>query len=56
MGAYTLPDLSYGHAAPEKRLAFNLSRHVRHSVFWQNLSGDRGGRPDRELADAIAVP
>jgi len=38
----------------EKTLAFNLSGHVLHSIFWQNLSGDGGDRPDGALGDAIA--
>ena len=38
----------------EKTLAFNLSGHVLHSIFWRNLSPDGGDRPDGELADAIA--
>jgi len=37
----------------QKSLAFNLSGHVLHSLFWQNLSPDGGGRPDGELAAAI---
>lgn len=37
----------------EKNLAFHLSGHVLHSVFWENLSPDGGGEPDGELADAI---
>ncbi|MGW2082357.1 superoxide dismutase [Streptomyces sp. NPDC001939] len=37
----------------EKTFAFNLSGHVLHSVFWQNLSPDGGDRPDGALADAI---
>jgi superoxide dismutase, Fe-Mn family len=37
----------------EKTLAFNLSGHVLHSLFWQNLSPDGGGRPEGELAAAI---
>lgn len=37
----------------EKSLAFNVSGHVLHSVFWTNLSPDGGGRPDGELASAI---
>ena len=37
----------------EKTLAFNLSGHVLHSIFWQNLSPDGGGQPDGELAAAI---
>lgn len=37
----------------EKTLAFNVSGHVLHSIFWQNLSPDGGDRPDGELASAI---
>jgi Fe-Mn family superoxide dismutase len=37
----------------EKTLAFNLSGHVLHSLFWLNLSPDGGGRPDHELDTAI---
>jgi Fe-Mn family superoxide dismutase len=37
----------------EKSLAFNVSGHVLHSLFWRNLSPDGGGRPDGELAAAI---
>lgn len=37
----------------EKTLAFNLSGHVLHSLFWQNLSPDGGDRPDGALAEAI---
>lgn len=39
--------------AMEKALAFNLSGHVLHSVFWQNLSPKGGGRPEGELRRAI---
>jgi Fe-Mn family superoxide dismutase len=37
----------------EKTLAFNLSGHVMHSLFWQNLCPAGGGKPDGELAAAI---
>ena len=37
----------------EKALAFNLSGHVLHSVFWRNLARKNGGRPDGDLAEAI---
>jgi len=37
----------------EKTLAFNLSGHVLHSIFWQNLSPDGGDRPGGDLAAAI---
>ena len=40
-------------AAIEKNLAFNLSGHVLHSLFWQNLSPDGGDKPTGELADAL---
>jgi Fe-Mn family superoxide dismutase len=36
-----------------KNLAFNLSGHVLHSRFWENMGPDRGGRPEGELAAAI---
>jgi len=48
-----------GRASPavtvglEKTLAFNLSGHVLHSIFWRNLSPDGGDRPHGDLADAI---
>ncbi|MDT0322748.1 superoxide dismutase [Streptomyces millisiae] len=37
----------------EKTFAFNLSGHVLHTIFWENLSPDGGDRPDGALADAI---
>ena len=37
----------------EKSLAFNLSGHMLHSLFWKNLSPTGGGKPDGELASAI---
>lgn len=37
----------------EKTFAFNLSGHVLHSIFWENLSPDGGDRPDGELSSAI---
>lgn len=37
----------------EKTFAFNLSGHVLHTIFWDNLSPDGGDRPDGELAAAI---
>jgi len=39
--------------ALERALAFNLSGHVLHSLFWRNLTPKGGGRPNGELADAI---
>jgi superoxide dismutase, Fe-Mn family len=37
----------------QKTLAFNLSGHVLHSIYWTNLSPDGGGTPEGELAAAI---
>ncbi len=37
----------------ERTLAFNLSGHVLHSLFWKNLSPDGGAQPSGELAQAI---
>jgi Fe-Mn family superoxide dismutase len=37
----------------EKALAFNLSGHVLHSIFWRNLTPHGGGRPTGVLLDAI---
>ncbi|WP_030154446.1 superoxide dismutase [Glycomyces sp. NRRL B-16210] len=37
----------------EKTLAFNVSGHVLHSLYWQNMSPEGGGRPEGELAAAI---
>ncbi len=40
-------------AGLERALAFNVSGHVLHSVFWKNLTPKGGGRPAGELRDAI---
>ncbi len=37
----------------EKTMAFNLSGHILHSLFWHNLSPDGGDKPQGELAAAI---
>ncbi|HZJ26163.1 MAG TPA: superoxide dismutase [Acidimicrobiia bacterium] len=37
----------------EKNLAFHVSGHVLHSLFWTNMSPDGGGRPAGELGIAI---
>jgi superoxide dismutase, Fe-Mn family len=37
----------------EKTLAFNLSGHVMHTLFWRNLAPDADDRPEGELAAAI---
>ena len=41
-------------AALERAVAFNVSGHILHSVFWQNLSPEGGGEPKGELGKAIA--
>lgn len=37
----------------EKDLAFNLSGHVLHSIFWSNMSPNGGGDPAGSLATAV---
>lgn len=37
----------------QKNLAFHLSGHVLHSMFWENLSPDGGGEPAGELIAAV---
>jgi Fe-Mn family superoxide dismutase len=37
----------------ERNLAFNVSGHVLHSVFWTNLSPSGGGEPQGDLADLL---
>ncbi|WP_053385871.1 superoxide dismutase [Leucobacter japonicus] len=37
----------------EKDLAFNVGGHVNHTIFWNNLSPEGGGKPEGELAAAI---
>jgi Fe-Mn family superoxide dismutase len=37
----------------QKTLAFHVSGHVLHSIFWKNLSPHGGGKPQGELAAAI---
>jgi Fe-Mn family superoxide dismutase len=39
----------------EKNLAFHLSGHILHSVFWTNLSPDGGGQPTGEMAELITT-
>lgn len=48
-----------GVSGLEKNLAFHLSGHILHSIYWRNMSGDGGGEPlekdgTGELADAVA--
>ena len=40
-------------AALERALAFNLSGHILHSIFWQNLTPNGGGEPVGDLLGAI---
>src|SRR5437867_7134153 len=37
----------------EKNLAFNVSGHVLHSIFWTNLSPNGGGEPEGALSSTI---
>jgi superoxide dismutase, Fe-Mn family len=37
----------------ERTLAFNVSGHVLHSLFWRNLAPKAGGRPSGELAQTL---
>jgi Fe-Mn family superoxide dismutase len=37
----------------EKNLAFHVSGHLLHSLYWQNMSPDGGGAPEGELAAAV---
>ena len=37
----------------EKALAFHVSGHVLHSIYWTNLDPNGGGEPSGQLADAI---
>jgi Fe-Mn family superoxide dismutase len=40
-------------AALERALAFNLSGHVLHSLFWTNMTPKGGGRPGAELGAVL---
>jgi superoxide dismutase, Fe-Mn family len=40
-------------AALERSLAFNVSGHVLHSLFWQNLAPKAGGQPTGALAEQM---
>lgn len=40
-------------AGLEKALAFHVSGHVLHSLFWRNMAPKAGARPTGELAEAI---
>ena len=42
-----------GLGALEKALAFHISGHVLHSLFWQNLTPKGGGEPEGTLGEAI---
>jgi Fe-Mn family superoxide dismutase len=45
-------DLS-GIVGLSRTLAFNLSGHVLHSLYWTNMHPDGGGDPTGELADTL---
>jgi Fe-Mn family superoxide dismutase len=40
-------------AALERSLAFNLSGHILHSIFWQNLAPKGGGPPSGDFVNAL---
>jgi len=40
-------------AALERALAFNLSGHILHSIFWKNLTPKGGGTPQGDFLAAI---
>ena len=40
-------------AALERALAFNLSGHILHSIFWRNITPKGGGRPYGDFSSAI---
>ena len=37
----------------KRDLSFNLSGHVLHTIFWENMSPDGGGGPSGDLANVI---
>ena len=37
----------------QKNLAFHLSGHVLHSLFWKNMTPDGGGEPEGDLGSAL---
>jgi Fe-Mn family superoxide dismutase len=37
----------------QKNLAFHVSGHILHSVFWTNMSPEGGGKPEGDLAAVI---
>lgn len=39
--------------AVKRDFSFNLSGHVNHTIFWQNMSPDGGGAPDGEFRSAL---
>ncbi|SDK16809.1 superoxide dismutase [Natronorubrum texcoconense] len=42
-----------GIRAAKRDYSFNLSGHVNHTIFWENMSPDGGGEPDGDLAATI---
>lgn len=39
--------------AVKRQLAFNLSGHINHSIFWENMDPDGGSEPGGTLAEQI---
>jgi Fe-Mn family superoxide dismutase len=37
----------------KRDLSFNLSGHVNHAIFWENMSPDGGGEPEGEFCDRL---
>lgn len=42
-----------GVRAAKRDFSFNLSGHVNHTVFWENMSPDGGGEPEGDLHESI---
>lgn len=47
------PVLAAELSAISNKLAFNVSGHVLHSLYWQNLTPNGGGDPDGDLRETI---
>lgn len=43
-----------GIKAVKRDLSYNLSGHILHSIFWDTMSPEGGGKPTGALADALA--
>lgn len=42
-----------GIRATKRDFSFNLSGHINHTIFWENMSPDGDGEPEGDLANAI---